>query len=44
MQRYESKFTIIGNLFPMCETKFTIVGLLFIPKLSVSNSDRAIKK
>ena len=32
-QRYESKFTIVGNLFPMYELKFTIVGIYFQDKL-----------
>ena len=31
-QRYESKFTIIGNLFPIYESKYTIMGNLFPPK------------
>ena len=31
-QRYEFKFTIMGNLFPICESKFTIMGNLFPPK------------
>ena len=39
-QRYEFKFTIMGNLFPIYESKFTIVGNLFPPKNYIKNFEK----